>query len=507
MTLPVVRKVDNLERYSLARGNAGTYYNVIVGTHLKLQSKDGQQLPKDSSHWVDLLTGPLTWLIGKHPTLSVVIGDHLSPNPMFLRMPSVDLTKVIRVTSIDEPDDIAKVFEEEHAVPFDNSNFEVPLWRIVVAHVKNGDSFYLLYVFQHTIGDGRSALSLTEQLVERLNIEAVELNIAESKSSDPTTVISPNDPLPLPLEKRANCNPGLFTLIKGASMALLLPSFLKKAIESKYWSGEFDATLESHETRAGIWKLTKEETTQVIQAAKAHKTTVNSILVAASCFALKAVFLTKVGNDSKPTTTDDKFLFSTPVALRKLISPPVAQQDQGCYTSEWMTKDIQIDLNTEFWGLTTRYHQDIIKGTKTSRGVKGMLQHVGLLKYVPNHPGGWEEFLREQVTKEQHGRAATLTLSNIGKGWDQAQDVPFKIQDTVFSQSSGIAAAAVTLGASTANSILTVTGTWQKATFSSCDRPRLYMSEYKRILLDVTSPNRGDYHLFDAVLLNEPKSL
>ncbi|KAF9992529.1 hypothetical protein BGZ80_009318 [Entomortierella chlamydospora] len=501
MTLPVIREVYNLERYSLARANAGTYLNVAVGTRLTLQSKEGQ-LPKDFAQWLDLLTGPLTWLIQQHSALSVVIGDHLSANPMFLRLPSVDLAKIIRVTSINKLDEFAQVLEYEHAHPFDLTDFEIPLWRIAVVHVKEDDSFYLIYVFMHAIGDGRSAMSLSEQLVEQLNIHAAKPTSLDGKPSLPTVVTSPNDPLPLPMEERVNCDPRLFTLVKEAILSLLLPAFVKKAIEPKYWSGEVDATLEApHDTRVGMWCLSKEETAQLTQASKAHKTTIQSILFTASCFAIKSVFLSKV-EGSKATTTKDKLSYATPVALRPLISPPISPQDQGNYTSELVTKNIQIDLDTGFWDLTKSYREQIIKGTKTPEGVRGMVEHAGLLKYLPNQPGGWEDFLRGQVTKEQHGRMATLKLSNVGKAWDQPspESVAFKVEEGIFSQSSGLTSSAFTLNAATANGVLSMIGTWQKTTFTSCDRAHLYMAEFKRILLEATEPGRKDYRFQETLL-------
>ncbi|KAF9346111.1 hypothetical protein BGX26_002400 [Mortierella sp. AD094] len=513
MTLPVVREVANLERYSLARANAGTYLNVAVGTRLTLQSNEGQgvtQLPKDSAQWINLLTGPLTWLIQQHSALSVVIGDHLSANPVFLRLPSVDLAKIIRVTSIDQLDEFAQVLEYEHAHPFDLTNFEVPLWRILAVHVKENDSFYLIYVFMHAIGDGRSAMSLSEQLVEQLNIHAAKPTPIDGKPSLPTVVTSPNDPLPLPMEKRVNCDPNLFTLIKEATLSLLLPAFVKKGFDPKYWSGEIDATLEApHDTRVGIWRLSKEETVQLTQASKAHKTTIQSILFTASCFAIKAVFLSKVEEESKPTTTKDRLSYATPVALRPLISPPIAPQDQGNYTSELVTKNIQVDLDTGFWDLTKSYREQIIQGTTTPKGVRGMLEHAGLLKYLPSQPGGWEDFLRGQVAQEQHGRLATLKLSNIGKAWDQpsSESVAFKVEEGIFSQSSGLTSSAFTLNAATANGVLSMIATWQKATFTSCDRAHLYMAEFKRILLEATEPERKDYRFQETLLSHDVKSL
>ncbi|KAG0366440.1 alcohol acetyltransferase-domain-containing protein [Gamsiella multidivaricata] len=501
MVFTPIREVANLERYNLARANAGTYFNVVVGTRLQLQSSEGAhttQLPTDATQWLRLLAGPLTWLIQQHPVLSLVIGEHRSAKPTFLRMPSVDLSKIVRVTSIQQPNDIVQTLEYEHNLPFDYLNTEVPLWHIVVAHVKEDNSFYLLYNFQHAIGDGRSAMALTEQLVERLNIQASETSSRELDL--PTMVIPPNDPLPFNLEKRVNCNPSLLMLFKEATMGLLLPAFVKKTIESKYWSGEIDATLDLNETQVGLWYLNQQETLQVIEAAKSHNTTVNSILFTASNFAIKSVFLSKVEDGVKPTTTKDRLSFSTPVALRPLITPPISRYDQGCYTSAIVTKDIEVSLDTGFWALTQTYRNQIVKGTSTPTGIRHLLEHVGMLEYLPKREGGWEDFLRGQVTKEQHGRLATIEISNVGKAWDQPGSVTFKIQNAIFSQSAGITGSAFMLSAATANGVLSIVGTWQKATFSSRERAEEYLREFKRILLEATEHERKDYRFREALL-------
>ncbi|KAI8598446.1 alcohol acetyltransferase [Dissophora ornata] len=506
MTLTPVREVANLERYSLARSNADIYHNVVVGTRLQLQSQEGQQptqVPSDPAQWLALLTGPLTWLVQQHPALSVIVGDHLSAKPKFLRMPSIDLSRVIRVTTIQQSSEIAQVLEHEHSMLFDFSNAQVPLWRIVVAHVKEDDSFYLFYSFQHVIGDGRSAMAFTEQLVERLNIQAAESPSMTNKPGPSTVIVPPNDPLPLSVEKRVDCSPSVPTLIKEATMALLLPAFVKKALESRYWAGEIDATLSAlNESQVGMWYLTKEETAQVVKAAKSRSSTVQSILFTASNFAIKSVFLSKVEEASKLTTTKDKLSFATPVSLRTLISPPIAPQDQGSYTSEIVTKDIKVDLETGFWNLTQSYRNQIVQGTTTPGGVNHMLEHAGLLEYLPKHDGGWEAFLRGQVAKEQHGRLATLKLSNIGRAWDQPQSssLAFKVCDAIFSQSASITGSAFTLNAATANGILSIVATWQKATFSSRERAELFLEELKRILLEATESERKDYRFREALL-------
>ncbi|GJJ68919.1 hypothetical protein EMPS_01265 [Entomortierella parvispora] len=504
MSLPFVRDVANLERYSLARANAGVYSNVIVGTRLQIQPLEGKAappLPQDHSGWLQFLARPLTNLIQQHSVLSVVVGDHLSPHPKFLRMPSVDLNKVIRVATVRCPADVSEVLAEEHRVMFDYLDVEVPLWRIIVVQVQEDDTFYILYNFQHAIGDGRSAMALTEQLVEQINLDAALHGTDRPLSS--TVVTSPTHELPLNMEARVNCQPSYTLLIKEATTGLLLPGFLKKAIEQKYWAGEIDATLEApHETEVDIWFLTQEETSLMAKAAKARNTTVQAILFAASVFATKAVYLSKVDKEKNiVTTTKDILTFGTPVSLRSLVQPPIARNDQGSYTSEITTKNIRVRLDTEFWVLAQKYRKEIVKGTTTRKGVRHLLEYTGLLEFIPKD--SWDDFMKGHIKKEQHGRQTTLKLSNIGKAWDQtateATPIAFKVLHSVFSQDASTISSPFTLNAATANGILTVTSTWQRATFKSKESAQRFMTEFKRILLVSSEPERKEYHFRDAL--------
>ncbi|KAF9572606.1 hypothetical protein EC968_009678 [Mortierella alpina] len=519
MALPVVRKVGNLERYSLARGNAGVYFNVLVGPRLKIKHAT-LQLPQDTAQWIAFLKGPLAHLIHQHSSLSVVFGDPFSTQPVFLRLPSIDIASVVRVTEIAEAQQVSQLLEQEHALPFDVTDQTLPLWRVIVARVKSDDSFYLIYNFHHSIGDGRSGMVFTEQLLERLNIQAAESSSPSlPDTSSSTLVTSPERPLPPTLEERANCKPGIGLLIKEASTTLFLPAFLKKAIQKKHWVGDFAATLDvPHESQVGIFHMDRAETSQVVKAAKAHNTTVQAILFAASVFAVKAVFLSSTkgvtGNNKAKgsqgskgtvaTTTKDPISFSTPVTLRTLISPPIAREDQGCYPSEFVTNNIQIKLGTMFWELAQSYRKQLVKKTQTPKGVKHLLQHVGLLSYLPNHPNGWEDFLKNQVKMEHGGRQTTLMISNLGRAWDQdPTKAAFEVLDSAFSQSAYTTGPAITLGASTANAVLSVTATWQKAAFSSRDRPERYLKEFKRILLEATLPERKEYLFQEALAFGE----
>ncbi|CAO3571832.1 unnamed protein product [Mortierella alpina] len=199
----------------------GIFVNVLVGPRLKV-TRATLQLPQTTAQWIDLLKGPLTYLIKQHPALSVVFGDPFSTKPVFLRLPSIDVASVVRVTEIAEAQQISQVLGQEHALPFDVTNQTLLLWRLIVAHVKSDDSFYLIYNFRHSIGDGRAGMVLTEQLLERLNHQAAEPP-APSDASSLTVVTSPEGPLHPTLEERVRCKPSVGMLIKEAAEIFLPP--------------------------------------------------------------------------------------------------------------------------------------------------------------------------------------------------------------------------------------------------------------------------------------------
>ncbi|KAF9162041.1 hypothetical protein BGX21_011494 [Mortierella sp. AD011] len=536
MTLQVARAVDNLERYNVTRSNVNIYNNVIVGNLLQFQHTSQKEFISSLTgpqEWAKLLLDPINSLLHQHPLLAHVVGDHLTAKPMFLRLECIDLLELIRITPIKTPAEVGRVFEQEHNLPFDLSNQSTPLWRLTIAPIEEGDtqSFYLLYIFHHVIGDGRSAMAVTDQLVQQLNLQAKKVtnDAVFSNSSNATTKIriTSTKPIPESIESRINCYPSFRTLICEATRALLLPGFLKKALEIKYWAGEFDSSLETpNVTELALLQLTMQETLKVIQAAKRHSTTVQAVLYTASVFAAKSVFMSNrrpvplddgTYDDNNNHIEEEAIVFATPVSLRDLIPNPIAPGDQGNYTSEFLDYNVRVRDGSSFWEMTAVYRRRIIEATTTARGLQDLLEHFGMLSLLPKKDGGWESYMVSKVHKDQHGRKATIKLSNIGRGWERPKTTSdghvadsggeggddgatprFLIKDGVFSQSSGVTASALTMSVATANGVLTISTTWQKAAFRGRSRGELFMSEFKRILFEAIEDEKVDYMFKDA---------
>ncbi|KAG0080577.1 hypothetical protein BGZ90_011913 [Linnemannia elongata] len=500
MALQVVRPVDNLERYNITRSNVKIYNNVSVGISIH----SPVTLPSHQQDWAQLLLNPITTLLERHPILATVVGGHLTGHPVFLRLQSVDLLPLIQVyaTSVDGDEDdtrtIARVLEDEHNKPFDLADQTTPLWRL--AFVPIGDeSFCLIYTFHHVIGDGRSAMALTDQLVEQLNLQLQSTTPSPSPASSFKIPIVSDKPIPASIESRINCYPSIRSLLWEASRAIFLPGFIKKALETKYWAGEIDSSLEvPNQTEVGFLRLTQDETQAVVRVAKARATTVQAILYTASIFAIRSVFISgstmdekSVGGAVMERNDEEALVFATPCSLRDLIPNRIGADEQGNYVSEILHDNIRVKNSSGFWAMTDAYRKEVVAGTTSPRGLQDLLEHFGALALLSKRDGGWEKFMISKVTKDQHGRKASIKLSNLGRGWDtpsssgtvDAGGALYAIQDAVFSQSSGVTASALTMSAATANGRLSISTTWQKAAFHGRARGEKFVAEFKRILL------------------------
>ncbi|GJJ75144.1 diacylglycerol O-acyltransferase / wax synthase [Entomortierella parvispora] len=521
-SLEVVRPIHHLERYNVTRSNVKIYNNVAIGARFRcseLLQQPFQEERLSSLFWSRLLIGPMRQVLEAHPSLGLVVGDALSARPYFLRLPSLDLSKQIRVVTVpatakSNEGGVTAAIEEEHNRPFDLLDLQAPVWRmVVVMNEEKSDLVSLVYTFHHVIADGRSAMAVIELLFQLLNQQAAATPsiMSDSSITDFTITPAPRRPIPEAMETLTNCFPSVRTLVWEATRAILLPSFLKKALESPYWAGDFDSTLEvPNDTQLRLLRFTKEETQQIVRSAKERGTTVQSILATASIFAAVLVFMTGLDKKREP------LVFATPVSLRDLIhsrpgstlSGPIPATDQGNYTSEILHENIQVaeDNSSSFWSMTDAYRQQVIRGTKTDRGVQELLEHFGMLALLPkDKDGSWEKFMTDKIFKDQHGRKASIKLSNLGRAsWTTtsssgASEAAFKVEDAFFSQSSGVTASALTMSVLTVNGVLNVSTTWQKAGFQGRERGDRYVEAFKQILMQAIDPDRQDYLFRDCI--------
>jgi len=307
---------------------------------------------------------------------------------------------------------------------------------------------------------------------------------------------------------RVNCKPSLKTIV-GQIAPFLMPRFIKRLVEKRYWAGDFDACAENpHETQVGHVTLSEAETLQVLRVAKEeYQMTMHSLLMAAAAFATKAVFMSSGGETLEDVSTNDEVLrTATLINVRPLVTPVIGRFEHGNYVSDLLHKDVSVLMDTSFWEVARFYAQDTSKTRSTPGGVRFLLEFMGLFGLMPSGSGKFEDSVTSIGETSQHGRQASLRCSNMGRAW--AQETPqeegdktfFKVLEAVFSQSAANNGSAITLSVVTANNRLAITGTWQTAAIAGRERGERMVQMIKRALVDATSSLGGNYVFRDMLL-------
>ncbi|KAF9432763.1 hypothetical protein BGZ76_010358 [Entomortierella beljakovae] len=498
MTLQVVRPLGHVEHTFVAASNKLKIASLSVGNKIQYRSlsnnniKDSAKISswKTSKEWAQLFLDPLTWLLYELPNLSVIIDDLYSLHSNFLRLESIDTEKLIKVAPIKTSSDIAAQLEIQVNIPFDLTDQSTPLWRLLICPIEDEpSSFYLHYVLHHSLGDGVSCIVMMEQLIERLNVQAKSISSLSALDSRRSTIIpiTTRKGLPPPFELLQDCKPSILKIIKIAGW-VLLPYFLKP----KYWTGDVDVLDDFRNVpRFELLEFTKEETTQLVRAAKRNSVTVHCLFQPTILFALKSVFL---------PNSDQGVNIGSPVNLRELISNPIPRTDQGNFTNIIENFNVRVKDENEFWEMTRVYSKEI-QQMKSPAGVQNMNENYGLITLLPQKDGMWDKLVMDRAGAQLHGRSLAVLFSNIGVGWHQADkdQQNFLIENAIFSPYTTITESAINMGITTANGRLSIVTSWSDSSFiNGRERVKLFSEELKKIILEATKEGRDQYFYKDA---------
>ncbi|KAJ5980435.1 hypothetical protein N7481_007733 [Penicillium waksmanii] len=190
-----LRPVGRLEKYSTARHQIGFYLNLAVAATY--------ELPKSFTSPVeDYVLRACASVIAEHPSLSAIPAADDTQEPYFVRLPIIDLDKVVRFTqrehgiprdvSLGEGDispdlDLQAVFQEEHNTPFIPPN---PYWRLhVLVDKQDTHKFTAALILHHALGDGGSGKSFHISFLRALQTQTA------SDGETPHSVASPQIPM------------------------------------------------------------------------------------------------------------------------------------------------------------------------------------------------------------------------------------------------------------------------------------------------------------------------
>ena len=252
----VVRPLGILERIFQIWHDIDYYYNVgftiryKIPINLSLDSSTSSSISDETKNIILRILYPtLEKTILKEPSLAVSLTDVYTSNPLFIRLPEIDLSRVIRFVVINDDEDIKQLLEEEHAKKFNVEDSSIPLWRIIVGIKKSSeemrDNWNLLIciVWHHSIGDGKSALvfysSFQEFLLEILSKNDNSLKDSSNELTSKITLPQQSaTPFCKPLEQCIDLNCSLSFLIKEAFKEFVIPKFLKGKLLKGCWLGD-----------------------------------------------------------------------------------------------------------------------------------------------------------------------------------------------------------------------------------------------------------------------------
>jgi Alcohol acetyltransferase len=115
----------------------------------------------------------LAQVISQNPSLSAIPIDEHSSHPCFVRIPQIDLERVVAFIETEEivsggmSTNIDKVLEAGHNRPFVLEEKAAPFWRLVILSSASDETgFAAAFIFHHCLGDGQSGVAFHRCLAE-----------------------------------------------------------------------------------------------------------------------------------------------------------------------------------------------------------------------------------------------------------------------------------------------------------------------------------------------------
>ncbi|KAF7592547.1 hypothetical protein BBP40_012771 [Aspergillus hancockii] len=345
----------------------------------------------------------LAILIFKHPVLSAIPVDVDTPNPSFVRLPSIILSEVVTFVdnkshsrSSDWRKELDNVLEEQHNCLFEDLPKQLrPFWRICV--VENNESPHI----------SPSALSFNEELEQYM--------CQGSGDEYPDVIDTPSTALLPPLES-------LHTLPVSEEFRLSQEMHHDPSLER--WTGAHQS-IPVRTRFSSLW-ISPAETNRLAAVSKAERTSVTATLqtlIATSMFSVLPPSYRELQVDCA-------------MSLRRFLSSPITATSLGCYVGSLSMKYPRMPSFT--WS-EARRTKTIVEQVVRSKGCD---LAVGCLRFIPDQHL-W--FLQKLGQK----RASAIELSNIGKLAPSRGKSDYEIEGMLFSQSASACSAAIKVSAVT----------------------------------------------------------
>ncbi|CAG8375958.1 unnamed protein product [Penicillium salamii] len=426
-----LRPVGRLEQYSTSRHQVGFYVNVAVAATYHIP--DAYVLPVK-----DYVYQACEAAIVEHPALSAIVADDHTQEPYFVRLPQLDLDRIISMqdrkpgllateaNGEPAPDlDLQTLLATEHNTPFKAPD---AFWRLrVLLDVEDECQFTVVFVFHHAIGDGTSGKAFHQTFLHALG------SIVDSEKTK-SVIDSPSNPL-LPNIERIS------------SMSLSFLYLAKKLFQAKVyshrpaglWSGS--KIMAPIQTRVRLIPFSKLLVSAVRDLCRAHKTTITALL---QTVVARALFANIPDSYTQLVCTGA-------LSCRRWL-PEITDEMIGVWV-QGFEESYSRDAVSALWDEARRSRKNIESVMK----MKGKDASINLLQFVDDYQ---QELCLSKIGKE---RDTSFEVSNIGFVPPQMSADKPAIHGMVFSQSASVMGNAVEFSAATGgDGCLVLSVSWQQ---------------------------------------------
>jgi hypothetical protein len=407
------------EKYNIVRNRLHYYNSVGVTARYHLKHEDAETLDLQ-----DTVFAALKPVIAAHPALGVTIANEHSPDPSFMRLETIDLSRIVRFT---DETVILETIEDDHQNPFESET--LPLWRIVVSRPAH-DSMYVCFFVHHGICDGTSGLAFHRTFQATLNDVLSNPPVSASSLVDVPVqdMIPPVEAFPLPI-----------------SLCFMGREFiqaLRGHDDPKCWRGAPVFATPNH-TCLRLLTLTNAQMTlinQTCHGAGVSFTALLTVLVARSL--------------AKCIPDYPRFNCTTAMSFRRFTNTD--QNAMVNYVSSFTHRfsaaggSGRVPCGEFSWDAVRKCNAEIKAATSSPRN-----HRVGLLRFVSKYDG----YFLGQVG---HQREYSFQISNLGVV-DVPKDGAAGIDKIIFTQSSSVTGSALVYSvASVKDGDVIIATTWQK---------------------------------------------
>lgn len=386
------------------------------------QSRRGETTPVIiAARYTVELTPPrvrsaLNQIIANEPLLSCQINEMNQLS--YLASGEIDLEKVCEFPS-DQVDYNAEYVDSlltKLEMPI--GHYSLPLWRTFVL-----ENHILVWVFDHTLFDGKSGILFHQQFSKYLSTEP---DNGDDVSNNKTTPVPSSLDIPLALENRYNVTPPWYSKAKKAIGAADKPVF----------SGTSRTPVEVSTSSTELFALSSDQTLAIRQRARELGVSLTAVFYAALAQAI-------VGSEANNIQLSGKMGLASevPVDARPFF-PRESNVDMGCYIflyeyyQKLSTAEIRKCKDASFFdpGWARNFDAKLAKYRNQRNKTNNPLSWpIGALKHASLH---------ELTTKaKKHGRFSTIEISNLGA----VDNIGENISEVSFAQGCNTLASLYTL--------------------------------------------------------------